>query len=444
MASVEITKHWDEARGRMVLLAKNGPGVTGAATVEDVCPDGLSGVLCFAKQGGALPRATADGGKIRWQLAGMRPGEVRELIYTALPLATLKDPCAPKRPSDRDRALLESTAGIPPVLILEDAGPGAASELTGTDALTKAAEPATRPIIPGVAIPVPSAQAGGPGPEPVAAPEPGARDAEHVTSPGKAGGLVVSIGAGKGGTGKTTFAINLALALACLGFRTVLLDADASMGNLGPYLGIDVQGMRATLHDVLAGEAEPEKAACQAFHENLRVVPSGLSIGGFLKMDRNLLAEAIGHYARGADFVVIDTPAGYNKEVALSLKASDCLVLVLNPDEGSMIDGLKVQEMAGILGVKVTGIVMNRYDMRGGQYDKAGVEAHFGTQVIAMLPEDPNVRRKDHVPAVLASPGSRAAQEIKKVAALLSGRSEPPGPDAKPFATRLIEALFRP
>jgi septum site-determining protein MinD len=439
MASVDITKHWDEARGRMVLLAKSGPGVTGVATVEDVCPDGLSGVLCFAKQGGALPRATADGGKIRWQLAGMRPGEVRELIYTALPLAILKDPCAPKRPSDRDQALLASTAGIPPVLVLEE--PAAAGEPPEPGAQTKATEPAA--VVPGEATPEPSAQAGRPGPGPVAAPEPGAREAERVTSPGKAGGLVVSIGAGKGGTGKTTFAINLALALACQGFRTVLLDADASMGNLGPYLGIDLNGSQATLHDVLAGEAEPEKAACQAFHENLRVVPSGLSIGGFLKMDRNLLAEAISHYARGADFVVIDTPAGYNKEVALSLKVSDRLVLVLNPDEGSMIDGLKVQEMAGILGVKVTGIVLNRYDMRGGQYDKSGVEAHFGTPVIAMLPEDPNVRRKDHVPAVLASPNSRAAQEIKKVAVLISGRSEPPGPDAKPFATRLMEALFR-
>jgi septum site-determining protein MinD len=268
--------------------------------------------------------------------------------------------------------------------------------------------------------------------EPVVAPE-----------PGRKAGRVLTIGAGKGGTGKTTFSINLAIALADLGFETVLLDADASMSNLGPYMGIDVQSMKATLHEVLAGEAEPEKAVYRAFSERLRIVPSGLSVAGFLKMDRGLLADVIRHFSAGADYIVIDTPAGYNREVALSLKSSDDLLLVLNPDEGSLIDGLKVQEMARILGVNVAGIVLNRYDMKGHQYSKVQVEAYFGSEVIALLPEDGNVRRKDRLPVVLASPGSRTAQEIMKVARLVSGRRNEPAQAPKPFATRLMEALFK-
>ena len=200
------------------------------------------------------------------------------------------------------------------------------------------------------------------------------------------------------------------------------------MSNLGPYLGIDVQRMTATLHEVLAGEAEPEKAVYRAFSERLRIVPCGLSVAGFLKMDRGLLAEVIGHFSAGADYIVIDTPAGYNREVALSLKAADDLLLVLNPDEGSLIDGLKVQEMARILGVNVRGIVLNRHDMNGHRYSKAQVEAHFGTEVIALLPDDGNVRRKDRLPVVLASPGSRTAQEIQKVARLVSGQVDEPAP----------------
>ncbi len=256
-------------------------------------------------------------------------------------------------------------------------------------------------------------------------------EAAIVPEPGRKAGRVLAVGAGKGGTGKTTFSINLAIALAGLGFETVLLDADASMSNLGPYLGIDVQRMTATLHEVLAGEAEPEKAVYRAFNERLRIVPCGLSIAGFLKMDRGLLAEVIGHFSAGADYIVIDTPAGYNREVALSLKSADDLLLVLNPDEGSLIDGLKVQEMARILGVNVLGIVLNRHDMNGHRYSKAQVEAHFGTEVIALLPDDGNVRRKDRLPVVLASPGSRTAQEIRKVARLVSGRTADAGGSAE-------------
>ena len=264
-----------------------------------------------------------------------------------------------------------------------------------------------------------------------------------VISPGiktEKHGVVIAVGAGKGGTGKTTFSINLGVALSENGFRTVLMDADASMSNLSTYIGMDPEKMQTTLHDVLAGEAEPDKAVYKVFNERLRVVPSGLSIEGFLKMDRELLKDVIEYFSRDADFIVIDTPAGYNKEVALSLIASDHLILVLNPDEGSMTDGLKVQEMARILGVNVLGIVLNRYDMKCPQFSKAQIEEHFGTPVIAMLPDDPNVRRKDKTPVVLAAPSSRMAVETYRVADIISGHKEAQSPS---FVSRLMDALFR-
>jgi septum site-determining protein MinD len=404
---LSISKHWDNEKGRMTLLARNGGASLEEATVEDSYPDTIAGMLCFAKSGGIVPTATASSGTITWKISGLKPDEVRELVYTALPPSVLNDPAARKLPTEKDRALLETSKDMPPRLIL-----GASVQ--------RPAEIPTQPE---------------PAPEQVSLPEP--------RKPGEKMATVIAIGAGKGGTGKTTFSINLAVALAELGFETVLLDADASMSNLAPYMGIDVQSMKATLHEVLAGEAEPEKAVYRALDEHLRIVPSGLSIGGFLKMDRGLLAEVIEHFSEGADFIVIDTPAGYNKEVALSLKASDDLLLVLNPDEGSLIDGLKVQETARILGVNVRGIVLNRYDMKGQKYGKAQIETHFGTPVIAMLPEDADMRRKDRVPLVMARPGSKTAHEIMKVARIVSGRTDATAPVTRTFSARLMEALFR-
>lgn len=392
-----MTKFWDEKKGRMSILLKNGEERQRDITIEDEYPTTIEGIICFAKSGGIAPVATASQGKLVWKVAGMEPGEVKELIYTALTREAL-DGMAPKRPTPADAALLSSMASKAPTLYVGEA------EVKKTE-------------------------------------EPAAEESKAEKKETEKRATIISVGAGKGGTGKTTFAINLGVALAEMGCDTVLMDADTSMGNLSVYVGLEPQSLKATLHEVLAGEAEPDKAVYRAFNDRLRLVPSGLSLEGFLKMDRSLLKDVIEHFSKGADFVVIDTPAGYNKELALSLAASDHLILVLNPDEGSMTDGLKVQEMAKILNVNVLGIVLNRYDMKNPQFSPSQVEDYFGTPVIAMLPEEPGVRRKDRVPAVLASPSSKISAEIYRVAEMVSGVKAPA--ESPSFVSRLMLALFR-
>ncbi|MDP3105741.1 MAG: P-loop NTPase [Candidatus Methanoperedens sp.] len=64
---------------------------------------------------------------------------------------------------------------------------------------------------------------------------------------------VYTIASGKGGTGKTTATLNIGTALAMLGKKTVILDADIGMANLGLLLGLE--RCKITLHEVLAGTA---------------------------------------------------------------------------------------------------------------------------------------------------------------------------------------------
>ena len=388
-----LAKYWDEKRGRMSLLLKNGERPLRDITIEDSYPRTITGVLCFAKAGGIAPIASAADGKITWKVANLGPGEVKELIYTALTRDALEG-MAPAKPTAADAALLASTSASPPAMSV------------GQEAVTAAEKP----------------------------------PAEEAKAPEAGRAVVIVVGAGKGGTGKTTFSINLGVALAEMGHDTILMDADASMSDLSTYIGMDPKNLKATLHEVLSGEAAPDKAVYRAFNDHLRVVPSGLSIEGFLKMDRSLLKEVIEYFSRDADFIVIDTPAGYNKELALSLAASDHLILVLNPDEGSMADGLKVQEMAKILKVNVLGIVLNRYDMKNSFFSRPQVEAQFGSPVIAMLPEEPGVRRRDRVPPVLADPSGKMASETYHVAEMLSGTKAPA--DSRSFVSRLMLALF--
>lgn len=391
-----LTKYWDEKRGRMSLLLKNGERPLRDVTVEDEYSSSIAGILCFAKSGGIAPVASASNGKITWKVANLGPGEVKELIYTSLTPDAL-DGMAPRKPVAADAALLASMASLSPTIS------------AGEAAVTVVEKPPTE---------VPEEKA-----------------------PAEKRAVVIAVGAGKGGTGKTTFSINLGVALAETGHNTILMDADASMSNLSTYIGMDPRSLKTTLHEVLAGEAGPDKAIYRAYNDHLRVVPSGLSIEGFLKMDRSLLKDVIEYFSRDADFIVIDTPAGYNKELAMSLAASDHLILVLNPDEGSMTDGLKVQEMARILNVNILGIVLNRYDMKNSFFSRSQVEAQFGSPVIAMLPEEPGVRRKDRVPSVLADPSGKMASETYRVAEMISGKKAPEAGN-KSFVSRLMLALF--
>lgn len=396
-----LTKFWDEKSGRMSLVLKNGERPLRGIVVEDEYPAALSGILCFAKSGGIAPVASASGGRIVWKVANLAPGELKELVYTSLTRDALEG-YAPKKPTPADAALMSSMASR-------------SAKLSGDQAVEAPAKVEEKPVA-----------------RPPEAP-PGKMERGRRA-------VVIAVGAGKGGTGKTTFSINLGVALAEMGRDTILMDADASMSNMSTYLGMDPGGLKATLHEVLAGEAEPDKAIYRIFNDHLRVVPSGLSIEGFLKMDRSLLKEVIDYFSRDADYIVIDTPAGYNKELALSLAASDHLILVLNPDEGSMTDGLKVQEMARILDVNILGIVLNRYDMKNPYFSRSQVEAHFGSPVIAMLPDEPEVRRKDRVPSVLAAPSSRMSAEVYHVAQKISGQKPPA--ESTSFVSRLMLALF--
>jgi septum site-determining protein MinD len=77
---------------------------------------------------------------------------------------------------------------------------------------------------------------------------------------------VFTIASGKGGTGKTMTTANLGTALALLGKRTIILDADIGMANLGLVLGLEKS--KITLHEVLAGKAD----ISQAIYE----LPTGL------------------------------------------------------------------------------------------------------------------------------------------------------------------------
>lgn len=230
----------------------------------------------------------------------------------------------------------------------------------------------------------------------------------------------ITIASGKGGVGKTVIAANLGIGLSKFGKKVIILDADIAMANLELILGME--GLPVTLQNVLAGEAEIEEAIYKG-PAGVMVIPAGISLEGLRKVNPDMLEDVLTTILDKAEILILDAPAGLEKSAIISLAAARELLLVVNPEISSITDGMKTKLVAERLGTKLTGVIVNRVTKLGVDTTKKEIEAILESKVIAMIPEDPNVRKSAAlgVPLVLEYPDSPASKAIINLAAKLSG-----------------------
>jgi flagellar biosynthesis protein FlhG len=147
---------------------------------------------------------------------------------------------------------------------------------------------------------------------------------------------VVAVTSGKGGTGKTNVAVNLAIVLARMHRRkVVLVDADLGLANVD--LMLDLQP-RWNLSHVLSGAKRVEETIVTG-PEGIEIVPGASGIAQLADLDdhdRRLLLEQFGRLEQRADYCLIDTGAGVGETViSLAAAADDCLV-VTTPEPPSI------------------------------------------------------------------------------------------------------------
>ena len=171
---------------------------------------------------------------------------------------------------------------------------------------------------------------------------------------------VVAVGAGKGGVGKSTVAVNLALALAAEGLRVGLLDADIYGPSVPMLLGVADGASRARMTD--------EKHIVPLEAHGISFVSFGFFLGeGSPAVWRGpMVAKAVKQFATGVawpelDVLVVDLPPGTG-DVPLSLAqalAVDGAVVVTQPARLAAMEGEKAVSLFRALDVRVLGIVEN-------------------------------------------------------------------------------------
>lgn len=170
---------------------------------------------------------------------------------------------------------------------------------------------------------------------------------------------IILICSGKGGVGKTTLTANLGIALARLGQRTVVLDADFGLRNLDLLLGLENR-IVYTAQEVLAGTCRLEQALVKHKQEpRLALLPAGnpRMLEWLKPEDMKTIA---GMVAEHHDYVLIDCPAGVEDGFKNAAAASQEAIVITTPEVSAVRDADRVIGLLNVQGVQPVQLVLNR------------------------------------------------------------------------------------
>lgn len=237
-------------------------------------------------------------------------------------------------------------------------------------------------------------------------------------------GQMVAVYSPKGGTGKTTIAVNLACVLRRNGESVALIDGVMQFGSVRHLF--EIPPRTRSIVDLPAGAAMRT-----SIQEALWEGPGGVSV--LLAPPRpeeadlvapGELANAMGLLAETHDTVIVDTGSRLSEDTLAILDAANIILLVVTY-MGATIENARAAvdtfEALGYKGNKPILMVINQSDMTGGM-SRAGIEHTMGLAVIAEVPSDWKLiaeSNNKHTPFVLVNPGAPASQAINGLAAAL-------------------------
>jgi len=234
---------------------------------------------------------------------------------------------------------------------------------------------------------------------------------------------------GKGGVGKSTVAVNLALTLAAQGRKVGVMDVDIHGPDVAKLLGVEDERLQSTEDMIIPVRVnENLSAISMAFLLEDRDTP--IIWRGPMKM--SAIRQFLGEVAWGdLDYLVIDLPPGTGDEplsVAQMIPEGAWAVVVTTPQDLALLDSRKAIRFAEALKMNVAGVVENMSGLEcphcGESIDlfkKGGGEAaakEMGVNFLGRIPIDPQVVKMGDLgqPYVVDEPGEPAPKAFHEIA----------------------------
>ena len=236
---------------------------------------------------------------------------------------------------------------------------------------------------------------------------------------------VIAVTGGKGGVGKTSVSVNLGIALADMGRRVMLLDADLGLANIDVVLGLHP---KHDLSDVMSGERSLEEVVVTG-PSGIQVVPGASGLKQMAELsaaEHTGLIHAFSEVANNVDVLLIDTAAGISDQVISFSRAAQEVVVVVCDEPASITDAYAIIKLLnrehGIRRFRVLANMIRSVQEGRDLFNKMCrvTDQYLDVMVSYMggIPYDDNLRKavKSQKPVVAAFPRSRSAQAFKNLA----------------------------
>ncbi len=249
--------------------------------------------------------------------------------------------------------------------------------------------------------------------------------------------MIITFANNKGGTGKTTSAVNLASALALSGKRVLLIDIDPQ-GSTTISFGFEKTKLLYTIYDVLAQSRKIDEVMLEAKVDNLTLVPSNLDLAGAeVELSSTpgrefVLREALALVKQRYDCILIDCPPNIGILTVNAIVACDTLMVPVQCEYYSMEGVQTLLQFVRIVKSRTSvrfeyRILPTMYDGRTGLSKKILRELteKFGEHVLSnVIPRSIRMAEAPGkgVPGVLWSPKNRASIEYRRLGVELMGK----------------------
>ena len=245
------------------------------------------------------------------------------------------------------------------------------------------------------------------------------------TAPIAGEGHAVSIFAPKGGVGKTTIAVNMAVALRQqTRTEVLLLDADVGVGNVTSVLDVPYRHGLADLAD-----SPPEEWTDAAFEQcvsvhaasGVRVLTWGTDPAESERVSVDLLLAALRWGRNHHSYVIIDNHPGYDDRTMAMLAVANEIILVVTPEVGALRNSAQFLELARELGLGDNiRVVVNRANHGIRSQDMASaLGLPISATVVSNGPKAVIASNEGH-PLVTKFPKEKISDDLHRVARLIS------------------------
>lgn len=261
---------------------------------------------------------------------------------------------------------------------------------------------------------------------------------------------VITITSGKGGVGKSSISVNLAIQLSRLGKKVVILDADFGLANIEIMLGIRPQ---YSLLDVMKGRKSIKEVIIQG-PENIGFISGGSGIKELTNLQAdevNSLLKTMYELDQMADVVIVDTGAGISDTVMELVMASSEVMLVTTPEPTSITDAYALLKTLNRIPefsakecqIKMIGNRISTYEEGKELYEKLSTVVdkflNIKLQYLGTIPYDEHIPKAimKQQPVSISYPNAASARAMCELAMVLGEIEE-----QQPKTRKGIAAMF--